>query len=123
MRRKLVTIFALLMSTLYVCAQHTERDVAYGPASLQRLDLTTPSKHHFATIIFVHGGSLNSGDKADSDYGSVCSVMVQRGIGCAAVNYRLFPEAAWPAPAEDLASAIAWVRANIQKRGGDPKKL
>jgi hypothetical protein len=36
------------------------------------LDLSTPESKGFATVIFVHGGSLSGGDKADSDYGKVC---------------------------------------------------
>ncbi|HJQ98152.1 MAG TPA: alpha/beta hydrolase fold domain-containing protein [Candidatus Polarisedimenticolaceae bacterium] len=39
------------------------------------------------------------------------------------VNYRLAPAHAWPAQAEDVAAAVAWVRANIGARGGDPAKL
>ena len=45
------------------------------------------------------------------------------GIACANVNYRLLSAAPWPAPAEDVALAIAWLRAQIAARGGDPRKL
>jgi len=101
----------------------TERDVAYGTDIAQRLDLFTPSTKNFPVVIFVHGGSLTSGDKADADYGKVCDAFPAAGIGCVNVNYRLLPGAAWPAPAEDVAAAIAWVHANIAARGGDPKQL
>jgi acetyl esterase/lipase len=39
------------------------------------------------------------------------------------VNYRLAPAHAWPAQAEDVAAAVAWVRTNISSRRGDPHKL
>ncbi|HEX4824073.1 MAG TPA: alpha/beta hydrolase [Candidatus Polarisedimenticolaceae bacterium] len=102
---------------------HIERDVAYGHDPLQTLDLETPEAKAFATVVFVHGGSLSSGDKQDDDYGKVCPALVAEGIGCTSVNYRLAPKAAWPAPAEDVASAVAWVKAHIEERDGDPRKI
>jgi acetyl esterase/lipase len=78
---------------------------------------------NFSTVLFVHGGSLTSGDKSDDDYRGVCAPFVTAGIGCANVNYRLAFAAPWPAPAEDVATAVAWIRANVGARGGDPNKL
>ena len=100
-----------------------ERDLSYGADAAQRLDLSTPTSKGFSTVIFVHGGSLTSGDKADTDYGRVCEAFPAAGVACANINYRLLPATAWPAPAEDLASAIAWIRTNIASRGGDPAKV
>ena len=74
-------------------------------------------------MVFIHGGSLTSGDKADEDYRAVCGPFPGAGIACANVNYRLAPGHAWPAQAEDVAAAVAWVRTNIAARGGDPHKL
>jgi len=114
---------ALSLSVASVAGRPTERDVAYGTDNAQRLDLFTPVSKNFPVVIFVHGGSLTSGDKADADYGKVCDAFPAAGVGCANVNYRLLPAAPWPAPAEDVAAAIAWVHANIAARGGDPKQL
>jgi len=115
----------LVTATLAVAqpAQHTERDLAYGADAAQRLDLLTPSTPGFSTVVFVHGGSLTSGDKADADYGRVCEPFVAEGIACANVNYRLLPAAAWPAQAEDVAAAIAWIHRNIERRGGRPDRV
>jgi acetyl esterase/lipase len=104
-------------------ARPIERDLSFGTDPAHRLDLSVPVAKGFPTVVFVHGGSLTSGDKADTDYGRVCEGFPAAGVGCANVNYRLLPGAAWPAPAEDLASAIAWVHANVAARGGDPNKL
>ena len=100
-----------------------DRDIAYGSDPAQRLDLTVPPGRNFPTIIFIHGGSLSSGDKSDTDYGKVCDAFPAAGIACANVNYRLTPASAWPAQPDDVASAVAWVRANIGARGGDPGRL
>jgi triacylglycerol lipase len=39
------------------------------------------------------------------------------------VNYRLAPGNAYPGGAQDLAAAVAWVRANIARYGGDPDRI
>src|SRR5262245_19525745 len=100
-----------------------QRDVPFGDDPAQRLDLFTPDTKHFPTVIFVHGGSLSSGDKSDTDYGKVCEPFPAAGIGCANVDYRLMPAAAWPAPAQDVAAAIAGVRSHIAANGGNPDRL
>jgi len=114
---------ALSLSVASVAGRPTERDVAYGTDNAQRLDLFTPVSKNFPVVIFVHGGSLTSGDKADADYGKVCDAFPAAGVGCANVNYRLLPAAPWPAPAEDVAAAIAWVHANISRFGGSPARI
>jgi acetyl esterase/lipase len=124
-RVRLVAVVALRVTawTSAGTAQVMERDLAYGSDPLQRLDLAVPATKHFATVMFVHGGSLTSGDKSDEDSRGVCAPFVAAGIGCANVNYRLAPAASWPAPAEDVAAAVAWIRAHLRARGGDPRKL
>jgi len=101
-------------------AQH---DFPYDADPLQRLDIVTPQGKGFPTVVFVHGGSLSSGDKADTDYGKVCDAFPAAGIACANVNYRLMPAVSWPAPVEDVAAAVAWVHNHIGERGGDPNRI
>jgi len=100
-----------------------QHDLGYGKQPLQTLDLLTPASKGFPTVVFVHGGSLSSGDKSDSDYGKVCDAFPAAGIGCANINYRLLPAAVWPAPADDVAAAVTWIRAHIAESGGDPNRL
>ncbi|HYL72556.1 MAG TPA: alpha/beta hydrolase, partial [Bryobacteraceae bacterium] len=45
------------------------------------------------------------------------------GYGCALVSHRLSPPDVFPAHAEDVASAFAWVKSNIAARGGDPQRV
>jgi acetyl esterase/lipase len=104
-------------------AQHVEKDLAYGPDPKQRLDLTTPASTGFPTVVFIHGGSLTSGDKADEDYRNACAPFPAAGIACANINYRLGTANRWPTQAQDVAAAVAWVRANIGARGGDSTSL
>jgi acetyl esterase/lipase len=118
-----VVLLWLAVASTAGVAQGSERELRYGPDPNQGLDLSLPAGKRFPTVIFVHGGSLTSGDKADEDYGRVCAPFSDAGIACANVNYRLAPAHPWPAQAEDVAAAVAWVRKNIQARGGDPLKL
>jgi arylformamidase len=48
---------------------------------------------------------------------------VQSGFVFVSVNYRLSPAFVFPAQPEDVASAVAWVYANIGNYGGDPEKI
>ena len=120
---KFEVVFLLALACHVAASQRIKTDVGYSNDVAQRLDLRTPASTGFATLIFVHGGSLTSGDKADSDYAHVCDSFPAVGIACVNANYRLGPQHSWPAQAEDLSSAIVWVRTNIAAYGGNPKKL
>jgi len=121
--RFVVLFLGLAVSSNAGAAQSLERDQAYGADPFQHLDLSVPAGKGFPTVIFIHGGGLTTGDKEDEDYRDVCAPFRDAGIACANVNYRLAPGAPWPAAAEDVAAAVAWVRATIDARGGDPRKL
>ena len=125
-QRRSLLIRSLVLASVALAAALAPAQVkeyAYGADPLQKLDLVLPKVEHFTTVIFVHGGSLTDGDKRDSDYAHVCDPFPATGVACANVNYRLAPKNAWPAPAEDVAAAVAWVRDHIAARGGDPKQL
>ncbi len=99
------------------------RNLAFGPDPLQTVDVlepTTPGKPR-PVMVFVHGGGFVRGDKAQTD--SMLVWAVNHGMVGVDVNYRLAPKDPWPAGAQDLASAIAWTRANIASHGGDPDRI
>ena len=99
------------------------RDVAYGSDPLQRLDVleATASGKPRPVMLFVHGGGFVRGDKAQTDNMLVWAV--NHGMVGVDINYRLAPKDPWPAGAQDLASAIAWTKANIKSHGGDPGRI
>src|SRR5205807_2628900 len=47
----------------------------------------------------------------------------RNGIGAVIINYRLSPQAKFPAHVEDVAKAFAWVHANIARYGGRPDRI
>ncbi len=79
-------------------------DLVYGDAG-QRLDAYLPDAPR-ATYVYLHGGGLVSGDKADNP--ALFEHLAARGIATVSVNYRLLPEADYPAAIEDGAQALRW---------------
>jgi acetyl esterase/lipase len=101
------------------------KDVPFvaGGGSDQQLDLYLPGQAGFPTILYLHEGSLTSGDRKDKPYEAIGYNFAHAGIGFAISNYRLGPEHEWPAMAEDAAAAFAWVKVNIRKFHGNPQKV
>lgn len=93
------------------------------PAERQHLALTWPAEAGFATVLFVHGGSLTTGDPDEARYRALCGVLAREGFGCARVGYRLAGTAKWPAQPKDLARAVAWTRHHIGEFGGDSTRI
>jgi len=106
-----------------------QRDQRYGEAERQRLDVFTKfeAKDARPILLFVHGGGYVRGDKRlgkdNPFYDNVMLWAVQHGMVGINVTYRLAPDAAWPSAAEDVALAVAWVRANAKRLGGDPSRI
>ena len=105
------------------------RDLRYGSDRRHRLDVFAPMEPAAGArpvILFVHGGGFTGGDKSLPDspyYDNIGVWAVENGFVAAAMTYRLAPEHQWPAAAEDIARAVAWVRDNIANHGGDTGRL
>ena len=102
-----------------------ERDIAYGPDPLHKLDVyTTPGGARRPVLLFIHGGAFVRGDKHGAFYPDNVTLWAARqGMVGVGINYRLAPANPWPQGAQDLAAAIAWTRANIARYGGDPDRI
>lgn len=106
-----------------------ERDVKYGPADRNLLDVFTPETTSPArpVLIFIHGGGFTSGNKRspafDAFYDNIMLWAVKSGFVGVNMTYRLAPASPWPAGAEDIGAAAQWVANNIGARGGDPARV
>ena len=104
-----------------------QRDIAYGPDPLQKLDVFTPDAAQgkkLPVLLFVHGGGFTRGDKHGAFYpDNITLWAAKNGMVGVNINYRLAPKDPWPAGVKDLASAVAWTRANIARYGGDPNRI
>ena len=105
------------------------RDVRYGPADRNRLDVFEAergAKGKAPVLVFVHGGGFVMGDKTSPSspfYDNVGYWAVRNGMVGVNITYRLAPEHQWPAGSEDLALAVKWVRENIAAHGGDIDRI
>jgi len=93
----------------------------------QRLDLYLPpawfgaDRSGVPILVFVHGGSLQKGDKdlqviGFDFYRNIGRFYSARGIAVGLVNYRLQPEVGWREQVEDVAAATAWIRQHAMDR-------
>ncbi len=106
-------------------ASEVVRNIAYGDAPAQRLDVYQPPSGHDAPIIvMVHGGAWIFGDK--SSRGVVepkASHWKQAGYVFVSVDYRMVPQADPVQQAEDVATALAYVQQHAREWGGDPSRV
>jgi acetyl esterase/lipase len=105
-----------------------ERDIKYGPADRNLLDvfMPEPASAPRPVLIFVHGGAFVGGNKrmpGTPFYDNIMLWAVKNGFVGVNMTYRLAPQAAWPSGAQDLAAAVQWVSANIGGHGGDPARI
>lgn len=88
------------------------------------LDLYMPiSKNNFSTIVWFHGGGLESGSKDEAVTVAIAKCFASNGVAVALVNYRLSPKAVYPAYIDDAAASVAWIVNHIQEYGGNSKSV
>ena len=105
-----------------------EQGIAYGAAPRHRLDLYVPQAiaakgpgPHAPIVVFYYGGHWRGGERAD--YAFVGEALASRGFVVAIADYRVYPDVTFPAFVEDGAAAVAWIRRNATRYGGDPSRL
>ena len=103
-------------------------EIAYGAGERQRYDVYRPLGANglplpgpLPVVIFVHGGSWESGDK--KSYGWVGQGLAKQGFLAVLPNYGLMPATPFPAFVEDVAAAVAHARARVGEWGGDTTRL
>ncbi len=115
-------IYALANAPTLFGSYTRHADLAYGAARRQRVDIyAPPNAQHLPVVIFWHGGTWKSGDKAN--YRFVGAALAARGLVAVVADYRLYPAVHFPAFCEDGARALAWVEAHIGEYGGDPQRI
>jgi len=105
-----------------------ERDVKYGPADRNLLDVFLPeaASPGRPVMMFVHGGAFIRGNKrlpGTPFYDNIMLWAVKNGFVGVNITYRLAPQFPWPAGVEDVAAAVQWVNEKIAERGGDPARV
>ncbi len=98
-------------------------DVSYGSGSRERLDIYAPALANgpAPVVVFFYGGNWSSGSR--KDYKFLGEALASRGILAVVADYRLYPEVRYPSFLEDSGAAVAWTVKEVQRYGGDPKRL
>lgn len=96
-----------------------------SPPNLTALDIYAPNGAKNAPVmIMIHGGGWANGDKSNRGvWMNKVPFFNQEGFIFVNINYRLSPQVKHPAHIEDVAESVAWVHNNIEKYGGDKKKI
>ena len=102
------------------------RDLAYGSAPKQTLDVYLPAKQskNAPVIFIIHGGAWRFGDKAHK--GTVQNKVtrwVPKGFIVVSINYPLVPEAGPLDQAKSVAKALAYTQSAAAQWGGDSNKF
>jgi acetyl esterase/lipase len=71
-------------------------------------------------ILWIHGGAWRVGDKA---WVPGLRNLLEAGFAVASVNYRLTPDAAYPAQIEDCRAAVRYLRQNASRLGIAPERI
>ncbi len=75
-----------------------------------------------AALVYYHGGGWVVGDIESHD--ATCRTLSQTsGCKVISVDYRLAPEAKFPAAADDAYAALVWVEKNAMEIGVDPNRI
>jgi acetyl esterase/lipase len=84
-------------------------EVSYGPHPRNVLDFwKAEGDGPRPLLVYVHGGGWTGGDKKQDP--AHYQPFLEKGVSCAAINYRLTPEFPLPAPVHDAARAIQFLR-------------
>ena len=122
---------ALFSNVLFGQNVETIRNISYKPEASNEyererctFDLVVPSgKNNFATLIWFHGGGLESGDKVNKIAEGVNDHFTKAGMAVASVNYRLSPKVTYPAYIDDAAAAVVRIRQEVTNKGGDATRV
>ena len=122
------TTIQLGAANLIETAEVPRAEIAYGDGPRQLYDvyraldsLGRPLPAPAPVVIFVHGGSWESGDKRG--YAWVGEALAQLGFVAVLPNYGLMPGTRFPDFVDDVARAVTHARARAADWGGDTTRV
>jgi len=83
--------------------------------------LPAAARNTHRAIVLVHGGGWRSGNK--SNFYAMANLLAQRGIASFLPEYRLSPEAPYPASLLDINDAIVWAKSQAGALGVDRNQI
>lgn len=99
----------------------TLQETPYGKRDLH-LDLFRPEKRgNYPALLLIHGGGWRSGDRTMEN--PMAQQIASHGYVTATAEYRLSPEALYPAAVHDLKAAIRFLRAHAKQYQIDARRI
>ena len=96
-------------------------NISYGSRPRQRLDVFPCGSTDAPTLLYIHGGYWQMGDK--ETYGFIGDALLASGFNFVLVEYTLAPEVQMDDIVSEIYAAIDWVIEKISKYGGDPRRV
>jgi len=72
----------------------------------------------YPAVLQVHGGAWVNKDRTDNDF--IAKALAKSGILVASLDFRMPPEAAYPASLADINLGVRWLKARARTYGGRP---
>ncbi len=93
----------------------TIKDIYYAGVedAMRSLDVYLPDEKAEAVFLYMHGGGLEHGNK-EKRAENIANYLTKRGVAYVSINYRMYPDAAYPDFINDGAAAIKWVLDNAE---------
>jgi len=79
------------------------------------------TKKGYPMVIMIFAGGWKSGDKSQNV--PIAQQLAAKGYVAVTIEYRLLPEAPYPAAVHDVKEAIRWLRANAPKYNADESRI
>lgn len=96
-------------------------NISYGSRPRQRLDVFSCGRADAPTLVYIHGGYWQMGDK--ETYGFIGDGLLASGFNFVLVEYTLAPEVRVDDIVSEIYAAIDWVIEKIKEYGGDPRRV
>ena len=99
------------------------RNLAYGEAAGQVLDLFVPARSTTlpALLVFIHGGYWQDLSKDESAFSA--NAALAHGLALAAINYTLAPQASVAEMVAECRQSLAWLQRHALTLGFDAKRI
>jgi acetyl esterase len=75
----------------------------------------------FPAVVQVHGGAWVSKDRTDNDF--IAKALAESGILVASIDFRMPPEASYPASLADINLAVRWLKVRARTFGSRPDRV
>jgi pectinesterase len=104
----------------------SKQNIVYSKVGERKLaaDVFYPAKKNkqgYPGVLLIFGGGWKSGDKSMSV--PMAQRLANEGYVAVSIEYRLSPEATYPAAVHDVKAAIRWMRANAGRYNLDKRKI